>query len=819
MLFIFIFIYMFSKMSNISLSSSSTLASMACTISSTSSSVTPHQQQHEGIQLLIDLHNKLEEIENLVTVIMEQSTIDPSKLENLREIALSVATLERFLCDYIYTLLQIGFVKNQNSLFHNLSNKDTLRSLINQLQTLSTEQRWKLFPVGGTVSIFYCFIHVLSKIIDIIKRDYQRSNQNKFGSILQMKFILSLLAISVGYWQYNNILKYIQILSIQKPPNIFLNSYKWISQLPITFLSVKSKKNYSISAIFCFLFYRILHNIYIYRSIHSLDKLHHQLLILLRMWYLMNSLYKLPDTNNTSTASPPLLRKNLRSYTVLTEDILPTTSTTLSKKTISRKLLEIVALPRTSSLWPNQSWKFQLLKRILDIFYAAKYRSWQIRQSINKILKIIVSFSVYRIIHNDQHYQTILSILDSSGDNIVFIVYVLWYILIRPLSIAENITGNIMLKPNLDFITECWRTQDKPVLIYLTHLFLVPNLPFHSKHKPIFIQNIPCRIFSNVPIKLEIFSLTPTSTNLSTLPIYDLPPVLYILHGGGFVGKSYTSDITLWTNWLNTLSSTITPLVIVYIDYSLAPEYQYPTALNEIFTVYKWLTYHSPRVMVHGESAGGNLATALIIKCIQERQQQQHLEGTFNIPIPHALSLAYPSLNLNESASPSRGLHMSDPLIPYHLIIQLASIYVSKSINNRSNDTNHISSSLSSSSLLENTLTNPLIHPAYASDHILQQFPPIRITVGGLDPLLDESIDFITRLQRLHHPSLEYEVLRNLPHGYFNFRFLPGAQEAIGRTQNWILRQYMNNNNISSLPVTKSMDYYSTIFDFLDRDN
>jgi len=72
---------------------------------------------------------------------------------------------------------------------------------------------------------------------------------------------------------------------------------------------------------------------------------------------------------------------------------------------------------------------------------------------------------------------------------------------------------------------------------------------------------------------------------------------------------------------------------------------------------------------------------------------------------------------------------------------------------------------------------NWFMHPLYAPDAMLRQFPVTHLVAGGLDPLLDDCVDFNTRLRRLGVPG-ELQVHRSLPHGWLNFQFLTGAAEG-----------------------------------------
>lgn len=87
-------------------------------------------------------------------------------------------------------------------------------------------------------------------------------------------------------------------------------------------------------------------------------------------------------------------------------------------------------------------------------------------------------------------------------------------------------------------------------------------------------------------------------------------------------------------------------------------------------------------------------------------------------------------------------------------------------------------------------------------------FPTTSICVGGLDPLLDDSIDFNTRLRRVgvtgslkgkyrklvgkkltcffFNRCMVATVFRSLPHGFFNFNWLPMAGEGLDTARRWI---------------------------------
>lgn len=165
------------------------------------------------------------------------------------------------------------------------------------------------------------------------------------------------------------------------------------------------------------------------------------------------------------------------------------------------------------------------------------------------------------------------------------------------------------------------------------------------------------------------------------------PPTLLYIHGGGFVGSSFASDALFLSKWAKESGFSV-----VFAHYSLAPQYIFPTALNECMTLYQALRYKAQcrRIVIAGESAGGHIATALVIRCI-----------TSGIQVPDGLVLGYPSLNLNEVTGPSRALHLNDPLVPMDLLATLANAYKPDFARNSPTD-------------------NAYLHPGCATDRVLQ---------------------------------------------------------------------------------------------------
>lgn len=97
-------------------------------------------------------------------------------------------------------------------------------------------------------------------------------------------------------------------------------------------------------------------------------------------------------------------------------------------------------------------------------------------------------------------------------------------------------------------------------------------------------------------------------------------PVLVFLHGGGWViGNLESHDVPCRALCRNA------EVVVVSVDYRLAPEHPSPAALDDAWAALTWVASHASevggdpsRIAVGGDSAGGNLAALLALRARDE---------------------------------------------------------------------------------------------------------------------------------------------------------------------------------------------------------
>ena len=96
--------------------------------------------------------------------------------------------------------------------------------------------------------------------------------------------------------------------------------------------------------------------------------------------------------------------------------------------------------------------------------------------------------------------------------------------------------------------------------------------------------------------------------------------VLMYLHGGGFMTGSPKTHRRLSIEIGRAAS-----VKVLSIDYRLTPEHSYPAALDDAYSAYNWLIkegYDSSNIVIAGDSAGGYLTLAVLLKICDEGKPQ-----------------------------------------------------------------------------------------------------------------------------------------------------------------------------------------------------
>ena len=185
-------------------------------------------------------------------------------------------------------------------------------------------------------------------------------------------------------------------------------------------------------------------------------------------------------------------------------------------------------------------------------------------------------------------------------------------------------------------------------------------------------------------------------------------PLFINIHGSGFtIGSAEMDD----PHMLNIAEKA--GVKILSVDYSLAPEYPFPKALNECYAVLKYAKEHPDelgidpeRIAVGGQSAGGNFTAAI---CLMECERNQ-------LGLKCAI-LDYPPLDVYTDAS-------EKPHPKGALPVFLSRIFDPCYLNDKE------------------ARKNPLVSPVFADLETLRRFPPTLIITASRDSLCQEGEKF-----------------------------------------------------------------------------
>lgn len=263
---------------------------------------------------------------------------------------------------------------------------------------------------------------------------------------------------------------------------------------------------------------------------------------------------------------------------------------------------------------------------------------------------------------------------------------------------------------------------------------------------PVTVSNMTEKSYLASTIKTEFLKLqTNVSSFLGLEAAKPASGLILHFHGGGFVSQSSESHAIYMREWCAELEDAI----LLSIDYKLAPEHKFPTAVHECVYAYLWALQNAERigckcerVVFAGDSAGGNLAIATAFKVLE--LGMRNADG---------ICIAYPALYVSLAWSPSRLLSFFDPLLPMTVLELCLKSYLPHGE-------------------IDKGRTCPLLSPMVASADLLRKLPQTSIVCGGLDPLLDDAVVFIDRLTKAGRKGDVLRVFETMPHGFLNLNLV-----------------------------------------------
>jgi acetyl esterase len=230
-----------------------------------------------------------------------------------------------------------------------------------------------------------------------------------------------------------------------------------------------------------------------------------------------------------------------------------------------------------------------------------------------------------------------------------------------------------------------------------------------------------------------------------------LAPCLVFFHGGGWViGNLETHDVVC-----RKLAHE-GELIVVSVDYRLAPEHQFPAAVDDAITATKWIAANAiklgidpSRLMVGGDSAGGNLAAVVALAA---------RDG--NGPEIAGQVLIYPATDFSRKHPSHREVETSI-LLTHSVIGWFMNNYMGSA------DINDWRAS-----------------PARAKT--LAGLPPAYVLTAGADPLRDEGDEYAKRLKEAG-VDVTYRHFGGQFHGFFTMgKLLQQANVAASEIGVWL---------------------------------
>lgn len=205
--------------------------------------------------------------------------------------------------------------------------------------------------------------------------------------------------------------------------------------------------------------------------------------------------------------------------------------------------------------------------------------------------------------------------------------------------------------------------------------------------------------------------------------------VLY-LHGGGFVLGGLDSHDDVCAEM-----AAKTGIDVVSIDYRLAPEHLHPAQLDDAEASYLGFDEHYQSVVVAGDSAGGNLAAALCLRC-QARGHKQ----------PAGQILIYPGLG----GDANKGSYLENAEAP--MLTRAECLHYSK---------------VRSGGVERSEIGDPEISPLLAQN--FSGLAPAFVVTADIDPLRDDGPEYVAHLVAAG-VATEYRNEPQLVHGYLRAR-------------------------------------------------
>ncbi len=244
--------------------------------------------------------------------------------------------------------------------------------------------------------------------------------------------------------------------------------------------------------------------------------------------------------------------------------------------------------------------------------------------------------------------------------------------------------------------------------------------------------------------KLSTFVIEPRNRS-------DILPCIVFYHGGGFLLKASRAHYQI-AKWYAEMVN----CKVVFTDYRLLPRNKYPVSVEDCYCTYIWALNHADmlgidtdKIIVAGDSAGGNLAAAVTLM-LWDRVQIS----------PVGAMLIYPVLD-RRMATESMKKFRDTPVWDAKLTKMFWKAY------------------------LGDQEPEQISYASPIEAESLEHFPNVYMEVAEFDCLRDEGIAFTERL-RSEGVFTEFHEVKGACHGYETALESRIVEESIQRRIRWI---------------------------------
>lgn len=221
--------------------------------------------------------------------------------------------------------------------------------------------------------------------------------------------------------------------------------------------------------------------------------------------------------------------------------------------------------------------------------------------------------------------------------------------------------------------------------------------------------------------------------------------VILYCHGGG-----YSTGSAKYARTITSKLALNTSMEVLAFDYRLAPENPYPAALEDAVKAWDYLMlcgYGARDIVVAGDSAGGNMALALVHKLKEEKRM-----------LPKGLVLFSPWTDMTCGGESFWERRSYDPVLTPEYLHQIRADYVK--------DENY---------------ANPYVSPLYGE---FSNFPPTFVQVGENEILYSDAKRLKEEMEK-QGVAVQFEEYDKMWH-VFQMSPIKKAQEAIEKCAEFI---------------------------------